>query len=99
MNQNTTSMPTCMPLRVKNEAVKHLSSLTEFHGIPDASLIRLAKRRTGLKVPDRWVAIALILSNRMPIAVADLKERPQVQAREAPAPPKLTVIRGGRIGR
>lgn len=57
------------PLRVTAEAVKHLSSLRQFHRIPESILIRLAERRTRLKVPDRWVAIALILSNRIPIPV------------------------------
>lgn len=58
-----------MPLRVKPEAVKYLSSLPQFHGIPDRSLIGLAERRTKLHVRDRWVAIALIIGNRVPIPV------------------------------
>ncbi|MFZ0802694.1 MAG: hypothetical protein WBQ09_09735 [Terriglobales bacterium] len=57
------------PLRVTGEAVKYLSSLRQFHRISESILIRLAERRTRLKVPDRWVAIALILSNRIPIPV------------------------------
>jgi hypothetical protein len=58
-----------MPLRVTGEAVMYLSSLRQFHGIPDSALIRLAERRTRIYVPDRWVAIALILSNRILIPV------------------------------
>jgi len=68
------------PMRVTSDAVKHLSSLPQFHGIPDESLIRLAKRRTGLYVPDRWVAIALILGNRIPIPVPTPRGRQQVQS-------------------
>ena len=59
-------------LRVTTEAVKRLSSLTQFH-ILDATLIRLAQGRTKLYVPDRWVAIALILGNRIPIPVPGSK--------------------------
>lgn len=57
------------PLRVTGEAVKYLSSLRQFRRIPDNVLIRLAERRTRLRIPDHWVAIALILSNRIPIPV------------------------------
>jgi hypothetical protein len=53
-------------LRIRPEAVTYLSSLPRFHGIPDGSLIRLAHRRTGLNVTDRWVTIALILGNCVP---------------------------------
>jgi hypothetical protein len=86
------------PMRVTSEAVKHLSSLPQFHGIPDESLIRLAKRRTGLHVPDRWVAIALILGNRIPIPVP-ARQQQRIQVARTSAPPKLTVIIGGRLGR
>jgi len=88
--------PKQVPLRINSEAVKHLSSLTQFHGIPDDRLVRLAKRRTGLNVPDRWVAIALILGNRIPIPVPAPKHRKDVQANEVTTPPKLTLITGGR---
>ena len=60
-------------MRVSNDAARYLASLPQFHGIPDYTLIRLAERRTRLRIIDRWVAIALILSNRIPIPVAQLK--------------------------
>lgn len=63
-NSDDFSDPGFMPLRVSAEGIRHLSSLTQFHPIPDNVLIRLAERRTRLTVPDRWVAIALILGNR-----------------------------------
>ncbi len=88
-----------MPLRVTGEAVKYLSSLPQFHGIPDESLISLAKRRTRLYVRDRWVAIALIIGNRMPIPVPTPDGRPQGKASEATTPAKLVLINGGRIPR
>jgi len=87
------------PLRVTSEAVRHLSSLKQFHGIPDESLIRLAERRTKLHVPDRWVAIALIVGNRIPVPVPGSEPRPRWQATEAKAPTKLGLIQGGRIVR
>lgn len=87
------------PLRVTSEAVKGLSSLPQFHGIPDESLIRLAERRTKLYVPDRWVAIALILGNCIPIPVPNPQERPRWQVKEASAPAKLRLTQGGRIVR
>ena len=89
----------CLPLRINGETVKHLSSLAQFQGIGDESLIRLAKRTTALHVPERWVAIALILGNRIPIPVPAPDHRKHVQAKGVPAPAKLTAIRGGRIGR
>jgi hypothetical protein len=85
------------PLRVTSEGVKHLSSLAQFHGIDDETLIRLAKHRTKLYVHDRWVAIALILGNRIPIPVPGGKARPHWQMKKATAPPKLVLINGGRI--
>lgn len=85
------------PMRVTSEAVKHLSSLAQFHGIDDESLIRLAKRRTKLYVHDRWAAIALILGNCIPIPVPNPSERPRWQVREASTPAKLILINGGRI--
>jgi len=88
-----------VPLRVKGEAVKYLSSLSQFHGIPDDSLIRIAERRTGLNVPDRWVAVALIIGNRVPIPVPTPDGRPQGKSGEAMAPAKLVLITGGRIAR
>jgi hypothetical protein len=87
------------PLRVTSEGVKHLSSLPQFFGIPDETLIRLAERRTKLHVHDRWVAIALILGNRVPVPVPGGKARPRWQSTEATVPAKLRLIQGGRIVR
>jgi hypothetical protein len=87
------------PLRVKPEAIKHFASLPQFHGIPDADLIRLAQRRTKLHVPDRWVAIALILGNHIPIPVPGSNWRPRWQPEEPTIPAKLEAIQGGRIVR
>ena len=85
------------PMRVTSEGVEHLSSLAQFHGIDDETLIRLAERWTKLHVADRWVAIALILGNRIPIPVPGGKARPRWQSKEATAPAKLRLIQGGRI--
>src|ERR1035441_7047847 len=93
------SNPGYMPLRVSAQGIKHLSSLTQFRPIPDNVLIRLAERRTRLTVPDRWVAIALILGNPVPIPVPLPHGRPQRKPSEATTPPKLVVIAGGRIPR
>jgi len=91
-----TEFPNQAPLRIKPAAVSYLSSLSQFHAIPDESLIRLAHRRTRLNVPDRWVAIALILGNRIPIPVAG-QGRPRWQLKKAAAPAKLRLIAGGRV--
>jgi len=91
------SNPGYTPLRVSAQGIRHLSSLTQFHPIADNVLIRLAERRTRLTVPDRWVAIALILGNRIPIPVP-LPHR-QRKPSEATAPAKLVAINGGRIAR
>lgn len=88
-----------MPLRVKGDAVIYLSSLSQFHGISDNALIRLAERRTRMHVPDRWFAIALILSNRMPIPAPMPPEQPQEKPSEAKIPIKLDVMIGERIQR
>ena len=88
-----------IPLRVQSEAVKYLSSLPQFHGIPDSVLIRLAGRKTRMRVPDRWFAIALILSNRIPVPVPTPPGQPQGTPSEATTPAKLVVITGGRIPR
>ena len=84
------------PLRVTSEGIKRLSSLPQFHGIPDERLIRLAQCRTKLHVSDRWVAIALILGNCVPIPVPSSRWRPRWQAKEATAPAKLRLIQGVR---
>jgi len=98
MKARVSQAPKEVPLRIRSEAVDHLSSLQQFHGIPDETLIRLAERRTRLKVSDRWVAIALILGNRVPIPVPFERKR-KTETLPKTAPPKLTVITGGRIGR
>lgn len=91
-----TEFPNQAPLRIKPAAVSYLSSLSQFHAIPDESLIRLTHRRTRLNVPDRWVAIALILGNPIPIPVAG-QGRPRWQLKKAAAPAKLRLIAGGRV--
>ena len=90
----------CIPkhlLRVTSDAIKRFASLPQFHGVPDEALIRIAERRTRLYVPDRWVAIALILGNRVPIPVPGSNWQPRWQPREATTPAKLGVIEGGRV--
>jgi hypothetical protein len=88
-----------MPLRVSAEGIRHLSSLVQFHPISDKVLIRLAERRTRLTVPDRWVAIALIRSNYVPIPAPPPHGQPQRKPGEATVPAKLVAITGGRIAR
>lgn len=94
-----TEFPNQVPLRITPEAMRYLSSLSQFHGIADESLIRLAKRRTGLKVADRWVAITLILSNRVLIPIPGLKVRPRWEVKEQVVPSKLKLIQGGRVAK
>jgi hypothetical protein len=94
-----TEYPNQVPLRIKPEGVRYLSSLSQFHAIADEGLIRLAKHRTGLKVADRWVAIALILSNRVPILIPGLKVRPRWEVRKPLVPSKLKLIQGGRAAK
>jgi len=91
-----TVYPNDAPLRIKPEAIRYLSSRSQFHAASDESLIRLAHRRTRLNVLDRWVAIALILGNRIPIPAGG-QRRPRWQAKENSAPAKLQLIPGGRI--
>ena len=88
-----------IPLRVTAEAVEYLSSLPQFHGIPDSVLIRLAARRTRMRVPDRWFAIALILSNRIPVPVPTPPGQPQGAPSDATTPAKLVLFNGGRSAR
>jgi len=96
-NSDDVSNPGYMPLRVSAEGIRHLSSLTQFHPIPDNVLIRLAERRTRLTASDRWVAIALIRSNCILIP-ATLPHRPR-KSGEPTVPAKLVAINGGRIAR
>jgi len=92
-----------VPLRIKDEAIKRLSSLSQFHGIPDDVLIRLAKLRAKVVVADRWGAIAAIANNPCPLPVPDTKKQAQKQPRwklrGLAAPPRLKLIKGGRSGR
>jgi hypothetical protein len=56
--------------RIKEpKSIWRLSRVPQFHGIPDHTLIRLARRRTKYVVPDRWSAIDLILKYPVPIPV------------------------------
>jgi hypothetical protein len=48
--------------------LKKLAAMKQFHGLSDQTLIRLARRVTVFKIPDRWVAISLILANGIPIS-------------------------------
>lgn len=46
-----------MPLRVAGEGVMYFPSLSQFHGISDSVLIRLAERRTRMHVPTAgWLS-------------------------------------------
>jgi len=49
--------------------LKRLAEMTQFHGLSDELLFRLASRVTIFKIPDRWVAIRLIVANGIPIPV------------------------------
>ena len=80
------------PLRVSAEVIGYLSSLRQFCHIANGVLIRLAERRTRLRVPDRWVAIALIPGNRVPISVPTLPGQPQRRPRKTTVRAKLEVI-------
>lgn len=97
MRQTLTQMPKQFLLKVKDEVIKYFSSLPQFQGVPDENLIRLAKQRTGLHVPDRWVAIALLRSNRpQPCRTIEMSAR---ASGRSPASTKLELIIGGRIDR
>jgi hypothetical protein len=96
MRSTNASIPKT-PLQVKDEAIKRLSVLPQFLGVPDEALIRVAKRRTGLYVPNRWVAIALILGNRVPIPCAGGRARPRWQLGKLKPTTRLQLIQGGRI--
>jgi hypothetical protein len=88
-----------VPLRIKTELVEALSGLPRFQGIPDETLIRIAKQRTGVQVADRWGAIRMLISNPCPIPVVDGRQKPRRPLRLPTPPPKLTLIRGGRLSR
>jgi hypothetical protein len=86
-------------MRITSDAINRLSSLPQFQGLSDEALIRVAYRRTKLYVPDRWVAIALILGNRVPIPVPGGKARPWWQVKKVKTPIKLRLVQGGRAFR
>ena len=55
--------------------LERLKTNEQFHGIPDELLIRLAYRVTIFMIPDRWVAIRLIVANGIPIPLAKERRR------------------------
>lgn len=89
-----------VPLKTKAEMIGQLSGLSQFHGMPDETLIGLARQRTRVQVSDRWGAIRMLISNPCPIPVVDNGQNPPRRPLRLPAPPpRLTLIRGGRIVR
>ncbi len=88
-----------VPLQIKTEVVETLSKLRQFQGIADETLIRIARQRTRVQVSDRWGAIRMLISNPCPIPVVNVKQRPRRPLRLPMPPPRLTLIRGGRIMR
>jgi hypothetical protein len=87
------------PLRIKAELVGTLSACPQFQGIPDETLIRIARQRSKVQVADRWAAIRMLLSNPCPIPVVDGRQKPHRPLSLPSPPPKLVLIRGGRISR
>ena len=55
------------------DELERLKAMEQFHELSDKLLIRLAHRVTIFQIPDRWVAIRLIVANGIPIPV--VKER------------------------
>jgi hypothetical protein len=55
--------------------LKRLAAMQQFHGLSDETLFRLARRVTIFKIPDRWVAINLIVANSIPITVVTSPKR------------------------
>lgn len=76
--------------------VREYSRFTQFHGIPDQVLIGLAERKTGVRVSNRWIAIALIIRNPMPIPVPRAEGSTKIQCVEPSTPAKLKLINGGK---
>lgn len=88
-----------VPLRIKSEAVATLSGLSQFHGVADETLIRIARQRTSVHVADRWGAIRMLISNPCPIPIVDDRPKPS-RPLTLPTPrPKLILIQGGRMVR
>ena len=54
------------PLKVKATVVALLATLAEYAELSDDVLVEMARRKTygRLHVPDRWVAIALLLGTK-----------------------------------
>lgn len=54
------------PLKVRSVAVQFLAAVPEYAELSDECLIQMAREKTVRKlyVPDRWVAIALLLGTR-----------------------------------
>lgn len=55
--------------------LKKLAGKRQFHGISDELLFKLAHRVTIFRIPDRWVAINLIIANNILIPVFKLPAR------------------------
>jgi hypothetical protein len=51
--------------------LKKLAAMSQFHSIPDRLLFKIAHHVTFCKIPDRWVAIYLIVENGLPIPVVE----------------------------
>ncbi len=47
--------------------LEQLRAMPQFHDLPDDLLFKLARHVTIFRIPDRWVAIRLILALRLPI--------------------------------
>jgi hypothetical protein len=88
-----------VPLRIRTEVVGTISGLSQFQGIPDETLSRIARQRSRVHVADRWAAIRMLISNPCPIPVVDAKPKPRRPLSLPTPPPRLTLIRGGRISR
>jgi hypothetical protein len=47
--------------------LERLKAMEQFHELSDELLFGLARRVTVFQIPDRWVAIRLIVANGIPI--------------------------------
>ncbi len=57
------------------DELERLKAMEQFHELSDELLIRLAHRVTIFRIPDRWVAIRLIVANGIPIPLAKERRR------------------------
>ena len=57
------------------DELERLKAMEQFHELSDKLLIRLAHRVTIFQIPDRWVAIRLIVANGIPIPLAKERRR------------------------